>query len=173
MLLRLFSVSCLALVSLTPTFAKTPRQMADVKINLQRGDFKKISQYRGKVVLLGIFSTDCESCQQAATILNKIQTEFAAKGVQVLGAAVNKAAPKDIVAWSKPVKPIYPLGTMDEATTRLAADLGDKGEKPYVPILIFIDRKGDVQIQLAGDSPAFEQFGTTIRAALNNLLLRK
>ena len=86
----------------------------------------------------------------------------------------------DALAILRERAPDLPLivvsGTMDEATTRLAADFAnlDKNQGvPSVPILMFIDRQGVVQIQVFGDSAFFQQFGVATRAALNSMLHSK
>src|SRR5205823_12219337 len=57
-------------------------------------DGKKISiqQYKGKVIVAVLFATDCADCLKSIELLGKAQKEFASRGFQAVGAAVNLEA---------------------------------------------------------------------------------
>ncbi|CRK60189.1 Thiol:disulfide oxidoreductase related to ResA [Alloactinosynnema sp. L-07] len=60
----------------------------------------KLSDYRGKVVVLNVWGQWCGPCRTEAPELQKLQDEYGSRGVQVLGIAVrevSKADPRDFM----------------------------------------------------------------------------
>jgi peroxiredoxin len=165
MLSRLLAFVCLVYAAQ----AATPRPLADVPIPTP--DFKKISvkQYRGKVVLLVLLSTSCGDCVASVPILNKIQTDFGPRGLQVIGAAFDDNAANLVQAFAARYRPNFPMGFLDQPSAIKIADI-PPGMRPFVPIVMFIDRTGVVQQQFYGDSPIFKQEEKTLRAMVDSLL---
>ena len=56
------------------------------------GSTTKLSQYRGKVVLVAFLNTGCSHCQAFAKQLSLYQQEYGTKGVQVIEAVFDKEA---------------------------------------------------------------------------------
>ena len=165
MLQRFLVLLCLA----TLTFAKTPRPLADVPIRTP--DQKKINlkQYRGKVVVLIIFSTACEDCLKTITLFSKFQKDYAAQGLQTVAAAVNQNASYLVEPFVNRYRPTFPIGFLEEEPTMKIADF-DKETRPFVPIIMFIDRTGIVQAQYFGNDPVFKQQEKSFQAITESLL---
>ena len=147
----------------------TPRPLADVPI--QTPDKKKINlkQYRGKVVLLVLISTTCDDCIRTIDILNRMQKDFGPQGLQVVTAAVNDNAPYEVAPFIARYRPTYPMGYLDrDATIKIAAV--PEGVRPFVPIALFIDRKGIVQQQYYGDDAVYKDEEKVFRAVMGSLL---
>src|SRR5215475_12810906 len=104
---RTLALLCLAALS----FAKTPRPLANVPIHTPEArtmiDLKK---FRGKGLVLLIFSTQCEDCIAALQLLDSIQKEFGPQGVQVVAAAGDDNAPYLIGSYIARYKPSFPMG---------------------------------------------------------------
>lgn len=149
--------------------ANTPRALADVPI--QTADQKKINlkQYRGNVVLLVLFSTTCDDCVRTLNLMNSIQKDYGARGLQVVAAAVNSSAAYLITSFVERYRPIYPTGYLDEAATMKIAGF-TKDTHPFVPIVMFIDRKGIVQREYFGNDPIFKQQDKAFPAMANSLV---
>jgi hypothetical protein len=171
MLLRVTAVVLLGLTSLLAE-PKIPRPLPDLAMRSPLNAPIKFSKYRGKALLIAIVSTECESCGADVAILNKIQKDMGPQGVQVVAAAVNMSAPNSVNQFIARFRPTFPVGFMDEATARKLMDMGNTTDRPYVPIFIFVDKKGIVALQQNGDSPFFQKIDGATRAMLNNLLKR-
>src|SRR5580658_2006372 len=85
MLRRMFVCAFAALFTLTVAHAREPRLAAQIPIPLPDGKKITLQQYRGKVVLLAIFSTMCPDCIDNIEMLNRVQKELGPKGFQAIG----------------------------------------------------------------------------------------
>lgn len=163
LLLTLFCM--LALAS-----AKTPRPLADVTLQAPFGSKAvKVKGYPGKVMIIGVFSTECRSCAQALAFLERIQKEYKPKGVQFVGAAANEGAISLINGFKSDYKITFPLGVVNEADARKLTDLGPT-ERLKVPTFLFVDKKGNVLNQMPGDSPFFDDINKNTKIFLDGLL---
>ena len=154
---------------LTMVHAATPRPLADVPIPTP--DQKKINlkQYRGKVVVLVLFSTTCGDCVQTVALMSKIQTEMGPRGLQVVGAAFDENAAYTVEGFGQRYRPSFPLGFLDQASAIKIADI-PKDMRPFVPIMMFIDRLGTVRVQYYGNDPVFKQQDKAFHAIVDSLL---
>jgi len=137
--------------------------LADVLI--QTTDKKKINlkQFRGKVVLLVLISTTCDDCIRTVDLLNRMQKDYGPQGFQVVAAGVNDNAPYEVAPFMQRYRPAYPMGYLDrDATIKIAAVPANV--RPFVPIAMFIDRKGIVQQQFYGDDPIYKDEEKAFRA---------
>src|SRR5690348_16642810 len=68
-----------------------PRKAAEFVFKMPDGSQQLLSSHRGKTVVLALMYTTCPHCQHTAQVLTKIQTEYAARGVEMLGAVFDQA----------------------------------------------------------------------------------
>jgi len=123
----------------------TPRPAGEFVIHMTDGSQKLLSSYRGKLVVMAFMFTTCEHCQHTAGILAKIQTEYAAKGVQVLGVTIDPGAERGIPGFLKITGANFPVGFSDQPQALKFLHAPTDGW--YVPMLAFIDRAGTVRSQ--------------------------
>ena len=123
----------------------TPRPAGEFVINMTDGSHKLLSSYRGKTIVMAFMFTTCEHCQHTAGLLSKIQTEYAAKGVQVLGVTIDPGAKQGIPVFLKITGANFPVGYSTEA--QAMKFLHGPSDGWYVPMLAFIDRNGIVRSQ--------------------------
>lgn len=142
-------------------WARTPRPIADVAINLPNGKKVQATQYKGKAVALVLFSTQCGPCIDVVNMLAKAQKTYGARGYQPLGAAVNIDASTEIQSWVDRYRPSFPVGYLDQPGLLKIADLGPQ-DRPFVPILIFIDKSGIVRYQYLGNDPVLKELPSII-----------
>src|ERR1700676_1662449 len=69
-----------------------PRKAPEFVFQMVDGPQQLLSMYKGKAIVLALMYTTCPHCQKTAQLLAKVQTEYAPKGVQVLGAPSARAA---------------------------------------------------------------------------------
>ena len=67
---------------------KVPRPAGDIGIQTGPGQYIWLSQYEGKTCILAFILTTCPHCQFTTGILNRIQKDYADRGVQVIESAV-------------------------------------------------------------------------------------
>ena len=160
----------LSLLLLLPAFAaKTPRPLADISIPTT--DTKKIplKQYRGKVLLIVLMATNCKACGESIERLNKLQKDFGPRGGQVIAAAINDNAAYLLGPFVQRYRPIFPIGYLDrEPAMQLAAITKD--DHPFVPIFMFVDRKGTVRFQYFANEAFFKQEEQSTRGIMEGLV---
>ena len=72
-----------------------------------------VEQFRGQVVLLKFFLTDCPHCQRTATHIVPIYREWKSRGLEVLGVAINPDARERIPEFAQRFNVTYPLAVGD------------------------------------------------------------
>ncbi len=72
------------------------------------GQTVKLSQYRGKVVLVNFWATWCEPCRSEIPELIQFQNEYAGKGFTVLGIAMDQEGKKVVAPFV--AKPQFQVG---------------------------------------------------------------
>ena len=149
--------------------ASTPRPLADLNLPTSDGKTLPLKQYKGKVVLIALISTTCKECVASLEILNRIQKDLGPRGAQVLAAAINDNAAYLLQPFVQRYRPIFPIGYLDQAATMRLADF-KKDDHPFVPIFLFVDRKGNVRFQYFGNDPFFKQEERSARAIVEGLL---
>src|SRR6266436_7825304 len=94
---RLALTVCTLGLAASASTVGVPRKSPELTIHMAGGNDLRLSQYRGKVCVVALFSTTCPHCQTLTGTLNTIQKEYGPCGVQVMAAAFNENA-KDLVA---------------------------------------------------------------------------
>ena len=151
--------------------ASTPRPVAHVPIPTAEGKPVKLSQYRGKVVVVALISTTCAHCLASVQMLGKFQKEFAPQGFQALAVAADDGA-ADRVSGLLRLQSGIQLGYLDQTSTMQVFDF-KHDDHPYVPIYMFVDRKGTVRFQYAGKDDFFKNEEKNTRILIESLLKQK
>jgi len=126
--------------------ALTPRPSGEYVIHMIDGPDKLLSSYRGKFVVLAFMYTTCPHCQHTTTLLSKIGTEYASKGVQMLGVTIDPGAKQGVPMFIKITGANFPVGYSD-APTAVKFMHADSTKEWFIPMLAFIDQKGIVRSQ--------------------------
>lgn len=150
-------------------FAKTPRPLPDLLIHTPDSRKIDLKKYRGHAVALMIFSTECSSCVTMLRFMDKMQTELGPQGLQVIGVAGDDDARTVLAPFLMRYRPSFPVGFLNKDEIIKIADIG-QGVRPVAPILLFIDRWGEVREQYFGDHPIFSDPNKNIRALCNAML---
>jgi peroxiredoxin len=150
----LVAVACLIAISVSA--AEIPRKAPDFAIQMNGAKPLQLSQYRGKPVVLAFILTTCPHCQFTTGLLVKLQTEFAAKGFQVLECAINDGAAAEVPNFIKQFKTNFPVGYNMDQDALVSFLQFPPTAVPHMPILVFIDRKGVIHGQYQGTDPLME-----------------
>ncbi|HYX27525.1 MAG TPA: TlpA disulfide reductase family protein [Pyrinomonadaceae bacterium] len=108
----------------------------------------KLSDYRGKVVLLDFYATWCEPCRAETPRLVQLQNDYGASGLQVIGLNVGGDDDREKVpAFAKEFGIEYPLGFPDDyLVDQYLTDNQD------IPQAFVFDRNGDLVKRFIGYS---------------------
>lgn len=166
MLRRFLAVLLLCMIA----SAKTPRPLANIVI--QTPDRKNINlkKYRGKVLFVVLFLTDCDDCLKMINFANKLESDFASRGLQVVGAAVDDNAPYLVTPFVQRYRPNFPIGFLKTPELIKFLDIGPDVH-PIAPMVMFIDGNGTVRNQYYGrDTAIFGENYKTLRLIAQGLL---
>jgi peroxiredoxin len=147
-----------------------PRKAREFVIQLVDGQQKLLSSYRGKTIALAFMYTTCPHCQKTAQVLNGIQTEYATKGVQVLGVTFDQGAQQRVQQFNKSLGLNFPCGYSNNGASVLEFLELPPDEPYFVPILVFIDKLGNIRSQYVGDEKFLNNQEVNIRAELDKAL---
>ncbi len=166
MLRLILALTCL-LVSVQG--ASTPRPLADISVPVAEGKKIRLSQYRGKVMVVALISTTCEHCISSMDLLSKLQKEYGPRGFQAFGIGADDVAAKMIGPLARIRQYGFPLGYLDHNTTMQLCDF-KADDHPFVPIYMFVDKKGTVRFQYAGKDDFFKNEEKNTRILIEGLL---
>jgi peroxiredoxin len=133
---------------------QVPRKAGDFAIQVAGGKPISLVGYKGKPVLLAFVLTTCPHCQHAVELLNKLQPEYAPRGLQILASAIDQDAPAAVPRFIDYMHPPFPVGYDDAAAALNFAGYA-LTRLPRMPILLFIDRRGMVREQHDGAEPVY------------------
>lgn len=110
------------------------------------GATTRLDAYRGKVLVVNFWATWCAPCVEEMPELSDIQKATTARGVQILGLAVDSAT--KVREFNTRLQVLYPLLVLDAAGLEVARAFGNtSGALPYT---VVIDRSGRIVDQTLG-----------------------
>jgi thiol-disulfide isomerase/thioredoxin len=120
------------------------------EVELALGDLfgaqQRLSAFRGRIVVLNFWATYCEPCRKEMPDLARIQNNYAALGVQVIGASADEpAARAKVMQFIKETKLNFPVWL--GATT---GDMERFGLAPVLPGTVIIGRDGRIAWHKSG-----------------------
>jgi len=144
------TLSALLLLTAGFVWAEDVNQPApELEIKLENGQLVKLSQYKGKPVVLQFFSTTCPHCQKSAESMEKILRAYSPKGVQIIAVSTAEEQRKEFPEFRKKYGATYPMGTIGNQEAYRFFQLSVM--KPfYVPTFAFIDRSGVMKERFIG-----------------------
>ena len=140
---KFFRVDELKVVGDSPAAQAAARAVgSQVELELKDlyGAEQKLSALRGRVVVLNFWATYCVPCRKEMPDLAAIQNDYAAMGVQVVGASADAAADRaKVLRFIKETKINFPvwLGATAQLMPRF-------GLAPALPGTVVIDRDGKI-----------------------------
>jgi peroxiredoxin len=146
-----------------------PRKAAEFVFLNPGAPQQLLSMYKGKTIVLAFMYTTCPHCQKTAVVLAKVQDEYKAKGVQVLGAVFDRDAAAHAQQFHQQLGLNFPVGYSD--TAPVLEFLQHPIDEPYfVPILVFIDKNGTIRGEYIGDETFLSKQEVNIRAEIDKML---
>jgi thiol-disulfide isomerase/thioredoxin len=116
----------------------------DFSLESLDGKTMRLSDFRGKAVLLNFWATWCGPCKIEMPWFVELQNQYAAQGFQIVGVAMDDASKEDIAKFAKDMGVNYPILIGKEA-------VGDQyGGVPGLPESFLIGRDGKIVDKLIG-----------------------
>ncbi len=165
-MLRAILVSVCLMLSLDA--ASTPRPLADVTVPISSGKKIRLSQYRGKVMVVALISTTCAHCATSLLLLGTLQKEYGPRGFQAFAVAANDDAAKSL-GNVEGLQLGFPVGYLDQNTTMQLFDF-KHDDHPFVPLYIFVDKSGKVRFQYTAQDDFFKNEEKNTRLLIEGLL---
>jgi len=168
------AVAAFTLLAFAAPLARTatlPRPAPELAINLGQGRQIRVSQYKGKTVLLAFILTYCSHCQKVMGVLSKLQPDFALRNVQFLASATEDMAAAALPAFVRQYAPPFPVGYNSNLES-VSFLQHSSMLMLYMPCLVFIDPEGMIRAQYEGKDSLLEETSVekNIRAKLEELL---
>jgi peroxiredoxin len=109
-------------------------------VNLIALDGKTVTleQYRGKLLLVNFWATWCAPCLKEMPLLVNAQKQYGARGLQIIGPAMDEA--KDVTAMATKLGVNYPVMADFASAEAAMATLGNK--QGALPFSVLIDANG-------------------------------
>lgn len=122
------------------------------------GQKLKLSEYKGKIVLLDFWATWCAPCQEEIPGFVDMQKKYGDRGLQVIGISMDDSP--------APVRPFYQKHEMNYPVAVGDAQLADRfGGVLGLPVTFLIDRDGKIRQKFVGATEV-----STIDKAVQSLL---
>ncbi len=108
------------------------------------GKTVRLSDFRGKAVLLNFWATWCQPCKIEMPWFEQLQKQYAHEGLQVIGVAMDDASNEDIAKFAKNLGVDYPILLGKE-------NVGDAyGGVQFLPATFYVGRDGRVVDKVFG-----------------------
>ena len=117
---------------------------------LDGGKAFKLSDLKGKVLVLDLWATWCGPCRQEVPHLVELQKELAGRGVEVIGLDIDPVldTPEDVKSFMKEFKVNYKVAFLERQFAAML--LSDNGS---IPQSFVITRDGKIYKRYVGFSP--------------------
>ncbi len=124
--------------ALTDIKSPSGRSLApDFNLKDANGRDVKLTDLKGKVVLVNFWTTWCEGCQVEIPWFIEFQKEYEARGLVVIGISMDDDGWKSVRPWLKEKKVNYPIVIGNEG-------LGKQYGLDGMPLTALVDREGRI-----------------------------
>ncbi len=131
-------------LSTASTTFDAPKQAPDFTLQDINGVSHKLSDYRGKVVMLNFWATWCPPCRKEIPEFAELQQEYGPAGIQFVGIAMDDEGLSTVKPWLTTHPVSYPILIPDGKVA------GDYGVNSSIPVTFVIDKDGMIQSNFVG-----------------------
>ena len=108
----------------------------DFELQTLDGKSMKLSDFRGKAVLLNFWATYCGPCKVEIPWFVQLQKEYGPQGFQIVGVAMDDASTDEIGKFAREMSINYPVLLGKESVGQSYGGVG------ALPVSFFVDRGG-------------------------------
>jgi len=160
------------LAAALPVFATEPpetRKSPEFTLTDANGKESLLSSYRGKVVVIGFVFTTCVHCQAFSAMVEKLYKELGPRGFEPIDIAWNDNAKFLITNFAQQFGVTFPMyyTDYDHVMAYMGFSIMDR---PVVPLVVVIDRKGMIRAQSPPQGDPNLQDETKLRDMVETLL---
>jgi len=119
-------------------------QAPDFELTSLDGQRVKLSDFRGKAVVLNFWATWCAPCKIEMPWFVDLQKQYASNGLTILGVAMDDSDPQKIAQFTSEMGVNYPVLL---GTNKVSDAYGDV---EYLPTTFYINREGMIVGKVAG-----------------------
>src|SRR5215470_6303268 len=149
------------------TMATAPLQLPDLAFEDANGQPKKLSDWRGKTILVNLWATWCVPCRKEMPALDRLQDKLSGPNFEVVAINIDtrdSEKPKNFLKDANLTR----LGYFNDRNAKVFQDLKAVGRALGMPTSVLVDSSGCEIATIAGPAPwDSEDAIKLIKAAVN------
>ena len=130
----------------TASTGAMPSAMIDFELPDTEGKKRKLSDWKGKTIVLNFWATWCPPCREEIPLFVDTQDKYKRDGVVIIGVAIDTVA--DVKQFVDSYFINYPILINDQENTKLMAQYGNRIAS--LPYSVIIDRHGNIVARRTG-----------------------
>jgi thiol-disulfide isomerase/thioredoxin len=131
------------------TMATTPLQLPDLAFDDANGQPKRLSDWRGKTVLLNLWATWCVPCRKEMPALEGLQEKLAGPNFEVVAINIDTRDPEKPKNFLRDAN-LTRLGYFNDRNAKIFQDLKSIGRALGMPTSVLVDSSGCEIATIAG-----------------------
>jgi thiol-disulfide isomerase/thioredoxin len=131
------------------TMAKAPLKLPDLTFKDADGQDKKLSDWRGRTVLVNLWATWCVPCRKEMPALNDLETKLGGSDFQVVAINIDTRDAEKPKAFLKDGN-LNRIDYFTDTTAKVFQDLKGIGRALGMPTSVLVDSKGCEIATIAG-----------------------
>src|SRR5436190_4461593 len=131
------------------TMATSPLRLPDLAFDDAEGKPRKLSEWRGKTVLVNLWATWCVPCRKEMPALDNLQTKLGGKDFEVVAINIDTRDPEKPKNFLKEAN-LTRLGYYTDTKAKVFQDLKNIGKALGMPTSVLVDGQGCEIANLAG-----------------------
>jgi thiol-disulfide isomerase/thioredoxin len=148
------------------TMASTPLRLPDLAFEDADGKPKKLSDFRGRTLLVNLWATWCVPCRKEMPALEALQTKMSGPNFEVVAINIDTRDPDKPRTFLKDAN-LTRLGFFNDQNAKVFQDLKTVGRALGMPTSVLVDPQGCEIATIAGPAEwASEDALKLIRAAV-------
>jgi thiol-disulfide isomerase/thioredoxin len=122
-----------------PAGPRIPESLPEIALPAPDGVLHRLSDYRGKLLVVNFWATWCEPCRREMPLLSSLKREHAKDGFEIVGIAIDQRA--DVAKYVSDHPTGYPILEGEKGGLRAANAFG---MDVVLPFSVFADRSGQI-----------------------------
>ncbi len=148
------------------TMATAPLRLPDLAFDDAGGQPKKLSEWRGRMVLVNLWATWCVPCRKEMPALDELQAKLGGADFEVVAINIDTRDPEKPKNFLKDAN-LTRLGYFSDHKAKVFQDLKAVGRALGMPTSVLVDRQGCEIATIAGPAEwASEDAVKLIKAAM-------